>query len=148
MKATLVLISISTLSLLFWSPTVYALDPSLDISQYAHTTWKIREGFAPGVIHQIAQTPDGYLWFASDFGLLRFDGVRTVPWQPPAGERLPSNDVRGVIVARDSTLWLGTAKGLVSFKSGRLVHYPELDGHDVYSVRDGAGCTRKRAYTH
>jgi ligand-binding sensor domain-containing protein len=47
---------------------------------------------------------------------------------------LPSNDVRGVIVARDSTLWLGTAKGFVSFKNGKLVHYPELDGHDVYAL--------------
>ena len=134
MKATLALISISTLSLLFWSPAVYALDPSLDISQYAHTAWKIREGFVPGVIHQIAQTRDGYLWLASDSGLLRFDGVRTVPWQPPAGERLPSKDIRGVMIARDSTLWLGTAKGLASFKSGRLVRYPELDDHDVYAL--------------
>jgi len=112
----------------------HALNPELDISQYAHTAWKIREGFATGIIHQIAQTQDGYLWLASDFGLLRFDGVRTVPWQPPPGERLPSNDIRGVIVARDSTLWLGTAKGLVSLKNGKLVHYPELDGHDVYAL--------------
>jgi ligand-binding sensor domain-containing protein len=134
MKSALALITLSTLNLLVGSPPVHALDPSLEISQYAHTAWKIREGFAPGVIHQMAQTPDGYPWLASDFGLLRFDGVRIVPWQPPAGERLPSNDVRGVMVARDSTLWLGTAKGLVSFKNGKLVHYPELDGHDVYAL--------------
>src|SRR5215472_9571637 len=115
-------------------PCASALDPSLDVSQYAHTAWKIREGFTKGAVQAMAQTPDGYLWLASDFGLLRFDGVRTVPWQPPAGERLPSNDIRGVMVARDNTLWLGTAKGLASFKSGRLVHYPELDGHDVYAA--------------
>lgn len=112
----------------------FGLDPSLDISQYAHTVWKIREGFAAGVIHQIAQTPDGYLWLASEAGLLRFDGVRAVPWVPPAGERLPSNDIRGLIAARDGTLWLGTAKGLVSLKDRKLVHYPELDGHDVYAL--------------
>jgi len=134
MKAVLALFAISMCSFSFGPLPAHALDPSLDVSQYAHTAWKIREGFVPGVIHQIAQTPDGYLWLASDFGLIRFDGVRTVPWQPPAGERLPSNDVRGVMVARDDTLWLGTAKGLVSFKNGRLVRYPELDGHDVYAL--------------
>ena len=35
-----------------------ALDPSLDISQYAHTAWKVRDGFARGQISSIAQTPD------------------------------------------------------------------------------------------
>ena len=57
----------------------FALDPALDISQYAHTAWKVRDGFAKGVIYAIAQTPDGYLWLGTEFGLLRFDGVRAVP---------------------------------------------------------------------
>ena len=107
------------------------LDPSLDVSQYAHTSWKIREGFATGTIHEIVQTPDGYLWLATESGLLRFDGVRTVNWQPPPGESLPSNDIRGLIAARDGTLWLGTAKGLASWKDGKLTQYPDLAGRDV-----------------
>jgi ligand-binding sensor domain-containing protein len=77
----------------------FAVDPSLDVSQYAHTAWKIREGFATGTIHEIAQTPDGYLWLATESGLLRFDGVRTVSWQPP-GEHLPSNFIRSLLAAR------------------------------------------------
>jgi PAS domain S-box-containing protein len=111
-----------------------ALDPALDVSQYAHTSWKIREGFATGFIQDIAQTSDGYLWLATESGLLRFDGVRTVPWEPPNGEHLPSIDIRGLIAARDGTLWLGTAKGLASWKDGKLTHYPELDGHDVAAL--------------
>ena len=47
--------------LLAWCPSAFALDPALDISQYAHTSWKIREGFTTGAITSIAQTPDGYL---------------------------------------------------------------------------------------
>jgi signal transduction histidine kinase/ligand-binding sensor domain-containing protein len=116
---------------LAWCPYAFALDQGLDVSQYAHTAWKIREGFATGTIHQIAQTPDGYLWLATESGLLRFDGIRVVPWQPPQGEHLPSNDIRSLVAAGDGTLWLGTAKGLVSWKDGKLTEYPELDGHDV-----------------
>jgi signal transduction histidine kinase/ligand-binding sensor domain-containing protein len=112
----------------------FALNPSLDVTQYAHSTWKLSEGFATGEIHIIAQSPDGYLWLATEAGLLRFDGVRTVEWTPPAGEHLPSNDVRYVVAARDGTLWIGTAKGLVSWGHGVLTHYPELDGHDVAAV--------------
>jgi len=43
----------------------FALDPALDISQYAHTVWKIRDGSFKGVIQAIAQTPDGYLWLGT-----------------------------------------------------------------------------------
>ena len=39
----------------------FALDPSLDISQSAHTARGVNDGFARGAINAIAQTPDGYL---------------------------------------------------------------------------------------
>lgn len=121
-------------SMLVSCACAYSLDPSLDISQYAHTAWKIREGFATGTIHEIAQTPDGYLWLATESGLLRFDGDHTVPWQPPPGEHLPSNDIRALVAGRDGTLWLGTAKGLVSWKDDRLTRFPQLAGFDVYTL--------------
>lgn len=101
-------------------PPAAALDPSLDISEYAHTAWKIRDGFTKGSISAIAQTPDGYLWLGTDLGLYRFDGVRAVPWQPPAGEQFPSNFIFPLLVGRDGTLWIGTLKGLASWKDGKL----------------------------
>jgi hypothetical protein len=30
--------------------------------------------------------PDGYLWLGTEFGQLRLDGVRSVPWEPQGGE--------------------------------------------------------------
>src|SRR5712671_3980294 len=94
--------------LLALSPSAYALNPALDASQYAHTAWKIRDGFAKGAINSIAQTLDGYLWLGTDSGLLRFDGVRAVPWQPPADQHLPSSNILSLLAARDGTLWIGT----------------------------------------
>lgn len=96
--------------------------------------WKNREGFAKGTVHQIVQTPDGYLWIATEAGLLRFDGVRAIAWQPPRGEDLPSNDIRSVAAGRDGTLWIGTAKGLVSWKNGQFKRHPELDDYDIYTL--------------
>src|ERR1700758_1197464 len=109
-------------------PCAFALNPSLDISQYAHTGWKIRDGFTGGIVSSIAQTPDGYLWLGTELGLLRFDGVRTVSWQPPAGQHLPSNFIRELLAARDGTLWIGTLKGLASWKGGKLTEYQALAG--------------------
>src|SRR5262245_17940869 len=114
--------------LLACCPGVFALNPALDISQYAHTSWKIRDGFTKGVIHAIAQTPEGYLWLGTEFGLVRFDGVRPVSWLPPPDQHLPDNFIWSLLASRDGTLWIGTAKGLASWKDGKLTQYPELAG--------------------
>lgn len=123
-----------TCILLAYSPSAFALDPSLDVSQYAHTAWKIRDGFAKGEITSIAQTPDGYLWLGTEFGVLRFDGVRAVPWQPPAEQPLSSNEIFSLLGGRDGTLWIGTSKGLCSWKDGKLTTYPELAEHYIFKI--------------
>jgi len=69
MKASPALIAMSTPSLLLGTPPVLALNPSLDVSQYAHNAWSIGDGFFKGNIYSIAQTPDGYLWLGTEFGL-------------------------------------------------------------------------------
>ncbi|HZE69223.1 MAG TPA: two-component regulator propeller domain-containing protein, partial [Pyrinomonadaceae bacterium] len=112
--------------------SAFALNPALDVSQYAHTSWKIRDGFSKGSISSIAQTPDGYLWLGTQFGLLRFDGVKNVPWRPTLDQQLPSDTIMGLLVARDGTLWIGTLKGLASWKDGKLTQYTELSGQYIY----------------
>jgi signal transduction histidine kinase/ligand-binding sensor domain-containing protein len=120
--------------LLAWCPCASALDPALDVSQYAHTAWKVRDGFAKGAIFAIAQTPDGYLWLGTEFGLFRFDGVRAVPWQPPADEQFPNNFIQSLLVGRDGALWIGTRRGLASWKDGKLTNYPELAGLGIRAL--------------
>jgi signal transduction histidine kinase/ligand-binding sensor domain-containing protein len=115
-------------ALLLHCPIVVALDASVHVGQYAHTSWKYRDGFAKGVIEAIVQTPDGYLWLGTHFGLFRFDGVRAVAWQPPRDQHLPSDQINKLLIASDGTLWIGTMKGLASWKEGKLTQYPELAG--------------------
>jgi signal transduction histidine kinase/ligand-binding sensor domain-containing protein len=133
MKAGLALFTMSTLSLLLGTPPAFALNPSLDISQYSHTAWTARDGFSVGTIFAMAQTPDGYLWLGSEFGLFRFDGVHDVPWQPPAGQHLPDAPY-SLLVTRDGTLWIGTFAGLVSWSDGKLTQYPEIGRQFVTSL--------------
>jgi signal transduction histidine kinase/ligand-binding sensor domain-containing protein len=126
---------VGALSLLLLCPSALALDPALDVSQYAHTAWLFREGFTQGYIKSIAQTPDGYIWLGTGFGLFRFDGVRAERWQPPLnGEQLPSNSVVRLRVARDGTLWIGTMEGLARWRDGKLTRYPDLAGLIIASI--------------
>jgi len=121
--------------LLAGSPA-FALNPALDVSQYAHTAWKIRDGFSKSAINSIAQTPDGYLWLATELGLLRFDGARNLAWQPPQDQRLPSNFISRLLTARDGTLWICTASGLARWKGGTVTRYPEFDGLQIVALLD------------
>jgi len=115
-------------------PPVFALDPALDVSQYAHTAWRIREGFTKSTIQSIAQTPDGYLWLGTESGLLRFYGVRSVPWAPPGDKQLPGNRISRLLVSRDGTLWIGTRQRLVSWKDGKLTEFAELAGQMILNL--------------
>jgi ligand-binding sensor domain-containing protein/two-component sensor histidine kinase len=114
--------------------SAFALNPSLDVSQYAHTSWKIRDGFPKGEISSIAQTHDGYLWLGTELGLIRFDGVKHVLWRPPGGQELPSNTIFSLLVTRDGALWIGTAKGLASWKDGKLTRYAELADRYIFKL--------------
>jgi ligand-binding sensor domain-containing protein/signal transduction histidine kinase len=110
------------------------LNPSLDVNQYAHTSWKIRDGFTKGTIFSIAQTPDGYLWLGTEFGLFRFDGLKNIQWQPPTDQQLPDSHIYNLLATRDGTLWIGTANGLASWKDGKLTQYAELTGQYIFKL--------------
>ena len=107
-------------------PRALALDPERRISQYGHTVWRIQDG-AISPPTNIAQTTDGFLWITTAQGLLRFDGVRFVPWQPPQGQNLPGTHFSAVFGSRDGSLWIGTTRGLARWKDGQLRTYTDLE---------------------
>lgn len=102
----------------------WALDPYRKISQYGHTAWRIQDGaILPG--SPITQTTDGYIWLGTSEGLVRFDGVRFVRWQPPKGQSVPGRSFNALLGARDGSLWIGTTGGLSCLKDGQLRIYTD-----------------------
>ena len=98
------------------------------IHQFAHRTWAAQDG-APTEIRLLAQTGDGYLWLGTVSGLVRFDGVRFVPFQPRGTDTLPTAGVRALKEGRDGTLWVVWETGAVShLVDGRLTNYGAQDG--------------------
>ena len=120
--------------LLVCCSVAFALNPALAVSQYARTSWKVRDGVFKGSIYAIAQTLDGYLWLGTEFGLVRFDGVRAVAWQPSGDQALGAGPIHALLTARDGTLWIGADSGLASWKAGKLTQYPELAGYQVSAL--------------
>jgi signal transduction histidine kinase/ligand-binding sensor domain-containing protein len=109
--------------LLFAARSVWAVDPRNRISQYAHTAWRIQDGVFSGSPYAVTQTTDGYLWIGTQAGLVRFDGVRFVPWTSPDGKHLPSSNITSLLGARDGSLWIGTEGGLSHWDKQHVTDY-------------------------
>ncbi|TFW16795.1 sensor histidine kinase [Duganella callida] len=96
-----------------------ALNPAIALADLNHTAWTAKEG-APSGIYGMAQTPDGWLWLATQGGLYRFDGVRF--------ERYPTlkQHVFSVYAADNGDLLIGYMIG------GLSVLHPDgrRDDHD------------------
>jgi len=112
-----------------------AVNPSLDVSQYAHTSWSAKNGDFRGAVLSVTQTADGYLWLGTDIGLLRFDGARFVEWRLPPGTSLPRNPFQKVLGTRDGSLWIG-GKGLGRLKDGKLTTYPALSDTWINAITE------------
>lgn len=116
-----------------------ALDPSRRITQAGHTAWRVRDGAFNGAPSAIAQTKDGYIWVGTGAGLLRFDGVRFVPWAAPRGGKLPSTSITALLGAPDGSLWIGTQAGLARWTDGSLTTFPSERGSVMHIYADASG---------
>jgi ligand-binding sensor domain-containing protein/signal transduction histidine kinase len=134
--------------LLFSLRSPCAVDPNKQISQYAHTAWRVQDGDFSGTPNAISQTTDGYLWIGTQFGLVRFDGVQFLPWTSPDGKHLPSSNVTALLGARDGSLWIGMEGGLTRWDKGTLIEYRAKQEriNSIIEGRDGTiWFTRSRA---
>ncbi|MGB7728377.1 MAG: two-component regulator propeller domain-containing protein [Candidatus Acidiferrum sp.] len=128
-------------------PGANALNPSLQTSQYGHAVWRIRDGYLPALPETFAQTSDGYLWIGTYAGLVRFDGIRFVPWSSPDGKQLPDSRIFSLLGGKDGSLWIGTGKGLARWKSGELSIYSELSGRVNAIVEDSMETSGSRGHS-
>ena len=109
----------------------HGLDPSKRLTQYRHNVWRVQDGLFPGGPDWVSQTPDGFLWVGTWNGTFRFDGVRFVPWSPPAPA---SNDIHLFVPAKSGGFWINDGLGLSHVQDNRIVSHINLGvppGHMV-----------------
>ena len=129
----LALLGCSVLTFFISAPAA-GLNPDRQISQYAHTAWRVQDGFLASFSLALTQTKDGYLWIGTQSGILRFDGVRFVPWSTPDNERLQHSNVISLLGSRDGSLWIGTKFGLWRWKDQRLTHFQNSEAVIVVTI--------------
>lgn len=75
------------------------------------------QGLSQSSIQAIAQCPDGFLWFATQFGLDRFDGYRFESWRhdPDQPDSLSDSAITDLLLSANGALWVATRNGLNLF---------------------------------
>ena len=97
--------------------------------QYRFDTRSTEQGLPQNSVHSIIQTRDGYLWFTTFDGLVRYDGVRFTVFDRGSTRGLGSNRFNCLYEAGDGTLWAGTQDGgLTRYKDGVFKTYTTADG--------------------
>ncbi len=82
-------------------------------------------------VNAIAQTEDGFLWFATDNGLAKFDGRRV---QTNLSAGISSVRVPALQTDSDGTLWIGTEKGGFYYKDNFFQPIQETAEFSINSI--------------
>jgi signal transduction histidine kinase/ligand-binding sensor domain-containing protein/DNA-binding response OmpR family regulator len=95
------------------------------------TRYSIPDGLSFGVVNSIAQDRKGYLWFATDDGLNRFDGhtFKVYKNNPNDNNSLSGNYIKSILQDKDGTIWVSSRSGLNEFAAAQdhFIHHIPSD---------------------
>jgi ligand-binding sensor domain-containing protein/signal transduction histidine kinase len=98
-------------------------------SPWLERSWETDEGLPGNVVVGIGQDSGGYIWVATENGLVRFDGVRFEPVELQHGPGHHPTKIRAMARGSEGDFWVGT-------DGAALVHFDE-NGSIDQSVEDG-----------
>ena len=119
-----------------------ALDPAEPLTSYQRHTWQTENGLPQNTVHAILQTHDGYLWLATEGGLVRFDGVKFTIFDSQNTRALHSNNIRALFEDDQHALWIGTADGIAVRRVDGTIAFSKEQGlpsNSVWSIYQSAG---------
>ncbi|HEV2465041.1 MAG TPA: two-component regulator propeller domain-containing protein [Acidobacteriaceae bacterium] len=125
-------IAVSTL--LFCALSAWCLDPHQSLQHYGFQSWQADNGLPQNTVHAVLQTRDGFVWLATEAGLVRFDSVNFDVFTNKTTPQIPSGLIFALMEDRSGALWIGTANGVVRYSAGRFRDFPETAGTAVWSL--------------
>jgi signal transduction histidine kinase/ligand-binding sensor domain-containing protein/CheY-like chemotaxis protein len=125
-----------TLSIILWvllhsQAFVFPLSQQKQITQYSHINWGIKNGLPQNSVMSIARTEDGYLWLATQEGLVRFNGINFEVYDKRRVKKLLYNWMRTLYVDPKGYLWIG------SYGGGLLRMDTQTETFTLYTHKDG-----------
>jgi diguanylate cyclase (GGDEF)-like protein len=106
----------------------FALDKK-PLASYSREVWTTRDGLPHNQVSAIAQTPEGYLWFATWEGLVRYNGQDFRIFTPQIVPALKDHGIRYVSVGNQGRLIVSTSRGGIAvMQKDAWRNYSKTDG--------------------
>ena len=105
-----------------------AQEQTRPLSQYSIRTYTTEQGLPQNQVRTIAQTQDGYLWFGTNDGLARFDGVKFTIYRQESTPEIGHNSFSVLLVDHLGRLWIATGDGLSCYENGKFRRFTMTDG--------------------
>ncbi len=106
--------------------------------QYRFDSWTTDNGLPQNGLRQITQTPDGYLWFTTFDGLVRFDGVKFTTFGKGNSKGIINNRFTGLYGDKDGTLYATTMEDgtLTVYRNGVFSSFnsEQVPGHYIQRI--------------
>ncbi len=106
---------------------------------YILDRWETTDGLPENSATSLVQTPDGYLWFGTFNGLVRFDGIRCKVFDATNTPELPNGEIVMLFLDRIGGLWVSTSAGVARLENGRWKRLTPAPGWKGNYVRSFAG---------
>lgn len=90
------------------------------IDQNIIKKWPFTNTLGRATIWDINQDEDGFLWLATNEGVIRFDGIRSTIYDISNTPAFESQDFAQVEVADDGTIWVSGRSGLYYFDGSQF----------------------------
>jgi len=107
--------------------------------QYRFDSWTTDNGLPQNGLRQITQTPDGYLWFTTFDGLVRFDGVKFTTFGKSNSKGIINNRFTGIYGDKDGTLYATTMEDgtLTVYRNGIFSSFnsEQVPGHYIQKIQ-------------
>lgn len=86
------------------------------LDEYIYETWTSKQGLPHNSINAIAQTDDGYLWFATWEGIARFNGREFTHFTRNERSKMRDSGTRALYADENGGLLAGGARGGIAYR--------------------------------
>jgi ligand-binding sensor domain-containing protein len=94
--------------------------PQKFLTRFSIRSWSIAEGLPQSTVRSIIQTKDGFIWFGTEEGLVRYDGAQFAVFEMENTPGIPHNNVTSLLELDDGSLLIGTFEGMTHLKDGQF----------------------------
>lgn len=111
-----------------------ALAPSKPFRDFVVDSWDVQQGLPQITVLAVTQDSNGYMWFGTQAGLARFDGVNFRRYSDPSAPNM-NTDIQSLLATPDGRLWVGTARGILLLENGAFRTITRAGSGGIFPIK-------------